>query len=107
MASRLSEDPNIRVLLLEAGPSSLEEPLVNIPPGAVELFRDKRVSFDLYTTEQKHADGKKRFWPRGKMLGGCERQICCQHRYRVFIDIRLGSAINAMMYLSPLYTVLH
>ncbi|KDQ57074.1 aryl-alcohol oxidase [Jaapia argillacea MUCL 33604] len=79
LASRLSEDPSIRVLLLEAGGSGVTLPFTRIPAAAYRLFHDKNHDYDLYTTPQTNAGGKARYWPRGKMLGGC-------------------SSINAMMF---------
>lgn len=110
VASRLSEDPNIRVLLLEAGQRSANSssfpvgltdgftlrsgsvlPLSKIPGGYNRLLRGKH-DYNFHTVEQKHAKGKKKYWPRGalfvasfmlsikylnravaaKLLGGCE-----------------------------------
>jgi choline dehydrogenase len=68
LAGRLTEDPSIRVLLLEAGGSDkvLE---VQIPAGCYKTWRT-RLDWN-YTTEPQSALGdRKLFWPRGKMLGG-------------------------------------
>ncbi|KAH8111789.1 alcohol oxidase [Phellopilus nigrolimitatus] len=70
LASRLSEDANIKVLLLEAGGSAKGLLEVLVPAGYTRLFHTK-VDYDLYTTAQPHAGGRKSFWPRAKMLGGC------------------------------------
>ncbi|THH13142.1 hypothetical protein EW146_g7045 [Bondarzewia mesenterica] len=70
LASRLTEDPSIRVLVLEAGESALSLALARVPSGYSLLFGTKRV-FNLYTTTQENAGAKARYWPRGKMLGGC------------------------------------
>ncbi|KAJ6507877.1 hypothetical protein C8R47DRAFT_1208899 [Mycena vitilis] len=68
LAARLSEDPSIRVLLLEAGGSALLES--RIPSGYGQLFRTKHV-YPFRTEPQVHAKGQQRFFPRAKMLGGC------------------------------------
>ncbi|KZP31802.1 GMC oxidoreductase [Athelia psychrophila] len=70
LASRLSEDPSLRVLLLEAGGSGRELLLTRIPLTYPLLFHTKHV-FQFHTTPQESAGGHKRFWPRAKMLGGC------------------------------------
>ncbi|KAJ6590599.1 alcohol oxidase [Mycena vulgaris] len=70
LASRISEDPSISVCLLEAGESSLFLPHSRIPSGYAKLFGTKRV-FNLETTTQPNAANTSRYWPRGKMLGGC------------------------------------
>jgi choline dehydrogenase len=69
LANRLSENPNIKVLVLEAGgPDS--NPLIHMPGGYSELFRTK-VDWAFWTEPQKHVNGRRIFLPRGKTLGGC------------------------------------
>lgn len=69
LASRLSEDPNKRVLLLEAGGSG-RSMNVRIPAAFTKLFKTER-DWAYYTEPQAGLDGRSLFWPRGKMLGGC------------------------------------
>ncbi|KAJ7430523.1 GMC oxidoreductase [Mycena galericulata] len=70
LASRLSEDLTISVCLVEAGESSLSVPHSRIPCAYSKLFGSDRV-FNFETTDQSNAFGTTRYWPRGKMLGGC------------------------------------
>ncbi|KAH9481290.1 Dehydrogenase str4 [Psilocybe cubensis] len=70
LAARLSEDPSVKVLLLESGVSGKSLILTRIPVGFSMLFGSKNV-YNLYTEPQAGAQGKKKYWPRGKMLGGC------------------------------------
>ncbi|CAL1716995.1 unnamed protein product [Somion occarium] len=70
LAARLSEDPTIRVLLLEAGRSNLDDPVALVPAVGTRTFRTP-LDFNFWTEEQKNADGRKRYWPRAKILGGC------------------------------------
>ncbi|PPQ94473.1 hypothetical protein CVT25_001106 [Psilocybe cyanescens] len=70
LAARLSEDPSVKVLLLESGVSGKSLILTRIPVGFSMLFNTKNV-YNLYTEPQSGAKGKKKYWPRGKMLGGC------------------------------------
>ncbi|TRM64412.1 GMC oxidoreductase-domain-containing protein [Schizophyllum amplum] len=70
LASRLSEDPSVRVLVLEAGGSGKALLLTRWPSTFGLLFRGKH-DYAIYTEPQPHAGGKRKFWPRGKMLGGC------------------------------------
>jgi len=70
LASRLTEDPNIRVLIIESGDSSSDVLFSNIPAAYSQLFHSKHV-FEFYTTPQENAGGSRRFWPRAKLLGGC------------------------------------
>ncbi|KAI9058827.1 GMC oxidoreductase [Trametes sanguinea] len=69
LASRLSEDPNTTVLLVEAGKSHEESFFSRIPLGFPRLFR---TGFDwkYETTPQKSFGGRSIYWPRGKLLGG-------------------------------------
>jgi choline dehydrogenase len=68
LANRLSEDPAARVLLLEAGGEDTDD-AIHIPAAFATLFKTKW-DWNYETVEQKHT-GKKEYWPRGKMLGGC------------------------------------
>jgi choline dehydrogenase len=78
VAGRLSGDPSLRVLLLEAGGSDdlLE---VQVPAGLYKVWRTRR-DWNYTTEPQPGLDGRKLFWPRGKLLGG-------------------SSSINAMIYM--------
>ncbi len=69
LAGRLTEDPTVSVLLLEAGPpdTGME---VRIPAAFPKLFKGER-DWDYATTPQPALDGRELYWPRGKMLGGC------------------------------------
>ncbi|OCH93042.1 GMC oxidoreductase [Obba rivulosa] len=71
LAARLSEDPSLRVLLLEAGGSSLQNPFATIPSAGSRLFRHLKHSWSLSTVPQEQAGGNARYWPRAKFLGGC------------------------------------
>lgn len=69
LAARLTEDPNVRVLLLEAGGSdSVKE--VRIPAAFSKLFKSDR-DWNYSTEEEPHLNRRRLYWPRGKMLGGC------------------------------------
>ena len=79
VASRLSEDPNVSVALLEAG--GKDDNWVVTTPGALILMVSGPVNnwaFD--TVPQKGLNGRIGYQPRGKGLGG-------------------SSSINAMVYI--------
>lgn len=78
LANRLSEDPNIRVLLLEAG-SRDWNPFIHMPGGLGKLF-GPGVNWRFRTVPQKHLDNREVWYPQGKTLGG-------------------SSSINAMIYI--------
>ena len=79
LANRLSEDPGVKVLLLEAGPSDWH-PFVHMPAGLAKLVGQKGVNWDYNTAPEPNLDGRSLWWPRGKVLGG-------------------SSSINAMCYI--------
>lgn len=68
VAARLSEDPAVSVLLLEAGgPDSALE--LHVPAAFSKLFRG-RYDWGYDTVPQDRLEGRTIFWPRGKTLGG-------------------------------------
>ena len=69
LAARLTEDPGIRVLLLEAGPEA-EADEISIPAAFPSLFKTKW-DWNYSTTEQKQLHNRRAYWPRMKALGGC------------------------------------
>ncbi len=78
LANRLSEDPACRVLLLEAGPRDWH-PFIHMPAGLARLVNNRRVNWSYDTAPEKALQGRRLWWPRGKVLGG-------------------SSSINAMCY---------
>jgi choline dehydrogenase-like flavoprotein len=68
LANRLTEDENIRVLLLEAGgPDKAQE--AHIPAAFGKLFQGP-LDWAYETEPEPGLNGRKLFWPRGKVLGG-------------------------------------
>ncbi|KAH7100225.1 alcohol oxidase [Auriculariales sp. MPI-PUGE-AT-0066] len=70
LASRLSEDPTKRVLVLEAGGSGVAQLYSRIPVAFGKLF-STAADWTYFTTPQGNAEQRELFWPRGKLLGGC------------------------------------
>lgn len=68
LAARLSEDPAIRVLLLEAGPPD-RSPAIRVPAALPRLF-GSRYDWDYRTEPQPAAGGRSITWPSGRTLGG-------------------------------------
>jgi choline dehydrogenase-like flavoprotein len=78
MAARLSEDPSVKVLLLEAGgKDSAKE--IHIPAAFSKLFKGPN-DWTYYTQPEPQLGNRSLYWPRGKVLGG-------------------SSSINAMIYI--------
>jgi choline dehydrogenase len=69
MATRLSEDPSTRVVLLEAGGEDRNR-WIHIPLGYGKTFADSSVSWCYEAEPDAGANGRRIFWPRGKVLGG-------------------------------------
>ena len=66
---RLSEDPDCRVLLLEAGGSDRHWS-VAMPAAARHNFTGGPRNWAFSTEPEPHMDGRRIFQPRGKVLGG-------------------------------------
>ena len=69
LAARLTENPNNKVLLLEAGGKD-KNMMIHMPAGVGSLIGGEKENWYYYTEEQKHLNNRKLFWPRGKVLGG-------------------------------------
>jgi choline dehydrogenase-like flavoprotein len=78
LAARLSEDPSVRVALLEAGPPD-SSPLIHCPAGLALLAKNGQANWALNTVPQPGLNGRRGYQPRGKVLGG-------------------SSSVNAMIY---------
>ena len=68
LAYRLSEDPQTRVLLLEAGGRDLD-PMIHIPGGFAKLQKPS-VNWCFSTVPQKRLNNRQLWFPLGKTLGG-------------------------------------
>jgi choline dehydrogenase len=78
LANRLTENPQVKVLLLEAGlpDRSLK---IKIPGAYPDLFKTK-YDWAFYTEKQSNLNNRQLYFPRGKVIGG-------------------SSSINAMIYI--------
>jgi len=79
LAARLSEDPLVRVCLVEAGPAD-RSALIHCPGGLALLARTGKFNWNFETVPQPGLGGRRGWQPRGKVLGG-------------------SSSVNAMIYL--------
>jgi choline dehydrogenase len=68
LANRLTANPSIRVLLLEAGGSDKRQE-ITIPAAFSKLFKSE-ADWNYQTTPQPGLAGRSIYWPRGKVLGG-------------------------------------
>jgi choline dehydrogenase len=78
LAARLTEDPDVDVLLVEAGPPDVNQN-IHVPLGYLRLPRTE-VDWDYCTAPEANCDGRRIPLPHGRVLGG-------------------SSSINAMVYI--------
>jgi choline dehydrogenase len=69
LAARLSESGRHRVLLLEAGPGD-RRLWVRIPLGYAKSFMDPAINWMYWSEPAASLNGRKLYYPRGKVLGG-------------------------------------
>jgi choline dehydrogenase len=70
LANRLSADPNVRVLLIEAGGRD-KSLMIHMPAGIPQLLGKPNKYNWYYDTEgQQHLNNRRLYWPRGKGWGG-------------------------------------
>ncbi|GAA5943560.1 hypothetical protein JCM10213_008904 [Rhodosporidiobolus nylandii] len=91
LASRLSEDPNVTVLLIEAGESDQKQLFSKVPAGWGNLWKTP-AEWNYSTIPQPTLDGRELYQPRGKMLGGCSAinaqiyQHCSPEDYDLWVE---------------------
>jgi choline dehydrogenase-like flavoprotein len=78
LANRLSAKPEVKVLLLEAGGSD-KSFFVRMPAGIASLA-GPRFNWGYETAPQPAMNGRRMYWPRGRLVGG-------------------SSSVNAMVYM--------
>ncbi|EHL97924.1 putative alcohol dehydrogenase [Acetobacteraceae bacterium AT-5844] len=69
VAARLSEDPSVRVVLLEAG-GPARNPWLHVPIGYAKTMYHPTLSWNLSTEPEPELYGRRITWPRGRVLGG-------------------------------------
>ncbi|MEM8822871.1 MAG: choline dehydrogenase [Pseudomonadota bacterium] len=69
LANRLSADPSIKVILLEAGGRDWN-PWIHIPVGYFKTMHNPAVDWCYRTEPDPGLNGRQLDWPRGKVLGG-------------------------------------
>ncbi|MGJ4886097.1 GMC family oxidoreductase [Bradyrhizobium sp. HKCCYLRH1065] len=69
LASRLSEDPEVTVCVLEAGPRDWH-PYIHLPAGFIKTFYMKSINWGYQQEPGPYTAGRSIYAPRGKTLGG-------------------------------------
>jgi len=70
LANRLSADPNVRVLLVEAGGRD-DYVWIHVPVGYLYCIGNPRTDWLYETDADPGLNGRRLHYPRGKVLGGC------------------------------------
>ena len=71
LANRLSEDPNVSVLLVEAGPKDHRwDWRIHMPAALSHPLQGETYNWAFETTPQKNLDNRRVNHPRGRVLGG-------------------------------------
>lgn len=78
LAYRLSQDPSVRVALIEAGPRD-KHPFIFMPKGLAKVMADPNHLWVYSSTPEESTAGNPEVWVRGRVLGG-------------------SSSVNGMMY---------
>jgi choline dehydrogenase len=68
LAARLSEEPEVKVCLVEAGPTD-DSPSIHVPVAAARLFRTQ-LDWDYDSHSEPFCDNRRIYLPRGRVLGG-------------------------------------
>ncbi|MCR6483487.1 GMC family oxidoreductase N-terminal domain-containing protein [Amycolatopsis sp. OK19-0408] len=68
LASRLAEDPDVTVCLIEAGPADSSQN-IHVPAAFAKLFRTQ-YDWDYDSHDEEHLNGRRVYLPRGRVLGG-------------------------------------
>ena len=79
LANRLSEDGDVSVLVLEAGPSD-RNLFIHMPAGVYKVWNDPKLNWNYRSVPEAEMGRREIPVPRGKVLGG-------------------SSSINSMVYL--------
>ncbi|TIW38345.1 MAG: dehydrogenase, partial [Mesorhizobium sp.] len=69
LANRLSEDPDVSVLLLEAGGWD-RDPMIHIPLGWGKILTERRHDWMYFCEPEANVGGRKVECARGKVIGG-------------------------------------
>ena len=79
LANELSQEPNNKVLIVEAGPMD-NKLLIHMPAGVYSVYKDPSINWNYDSEPEKALNGRAVMLPRGKVIGG-------------------SSSINSMVYM--------
>lgn len=70
MAGRLSEDPEVRVLLVEAGGSTRYNPIIDMPAAVPYAYQRRSIQWGYVSGPEPHLDGRTIDEKAGRIVGG-------------------------------------
>ncbi len=79
LANKLSKDPSVSVLVIEAGPMD-RDIMIHVPAGVSKVWRDPKFNWNYVTDKEAELSSRHIDIPRGKVIGG-------------------SSSINSMVYM--------
>ncbi|KAJ6565084.1 alcohol oxidase [Mycena sp. CBHHK59/15] len=96
LAARLTENPEVSVLVLEAGPANLDDPNILTPALFGIHYNNPQYDWGFTTVKQENAAGRNIYFGRGKGLGGSSAINLFQYHRPAKSDIdafeKLGNA---------------
>ncbi|KAJ6622056.1 alcohol oxidase [Mycena sp. CBHHK59/15] len=96
LAARLTENPEVSVLVLEAGPANLDDPNILTPALFGIHYNNPQYDWGFTTVKQENAAGRNVYFGRGKGLGGSSAINLFQYHRPAKSDIdafeKLGNA---------------
>jgi choline dehydrogenase len=87
LADRLSMQPDVSVLLLEAGGRD-SSPFIHMPAGLASLVHKRSINWCYYTEPEPELQNRRLYWPRGRVLGGSSsiNAMCYTRGHRLDYD---------------------
>lgn len=70
LANRLSAQPDVNVLLVEAGTGRPNHPFISMPRGLAKIMANLRYIWPFMTKPEKWSNDTSEAWLRGRVLGG-------------------------------------
>ena len=89
VAARLAEDPQRRILVLEAGPMDRSLYMLRMPAALAEPLKSERYNWNYFSEPEPYLDNRKVNYPRGRVVGGSSS-------INGMVYDHSGSAVNGM-----------
>ena len=70
LANRLSEDSDVTIRVLEAGPMDRSLYALSMPAAFAVPLKNDRYNWYYHSEPEPYLDGKRIYYPRGRVVGG-------------------------------------